>query len=179
MYEGDWEYAKSRLEGTVVSYNDRPVLVSSVGSDGVEINNFYNGESLGVVELGDLDFTPFKLGFVNHRGIATYLARVPKRDNWKQGMRENNVRALYGADSNTLAKRKIFDTIVGNFPSYEDACSGCAGASSIAWDRDWALSSDGEILYKYFGVVGKVEMGFPHFNPGKEYLVDRFEESKI
>src|SRR5687768_15024544 len=96
-YPGDPRYASTRLVGTVVLHNKEPVEVQGVYSSRAEAADAYHAinkplpdkvpknptwikniktSEHSIVSLEELDVTPFKLGYVNYKGVASYVVRV-------------------------------------------------------------------------------------------------------
>lgn len=179
MYkEDDWEYASTRLSGTVVRLKSGlPVNVHDVGRSGANITNYSNGGNERTVPLKDLNVKPVQLGFVNCGDEVSYLVRIPKRNDWRQGMRNNNTTTMYGCGKDGLTKSSIAKTIMGRYPTYALARAISEGGVTVAWHRHWALSGDGKLLYKAKGVVGSLLAGRPVLSPEYSYLSEYLEES--
>lgn len=173
MYGDDWEYAATRLHGTLVRLKDgSPVTVLDVeGCDEVVVRGITSRKN-STVRLDDLDCTPVPLGFVNNRNGATFLSRVPKRRDWRQGMRrENTSRIGYGETSSVGIKR----TIEGKYPRLSAAIK--RKSPLTAWHRHWAVSNTGQVFYKTRGVVGKVVDGAVQLDDKWFYLKEYLDES--
>lgn len=63
MYGDDWQYADSRLQGTIVRHDGKAVLVEGVGKKGAIISALRKDAEPKIVKLDDLDLSPVKLGF--------------------------------------------------------------------------------------------------------------------
>ena len=92
-------YAISRLEDTVVSLrgSDRPILIDGAFGEGnkfeyVSARDLIDGKSRDF-KVEEVNFVPKPLGFLNIPTPlgAVYLQRVPRRDDWRQGLRGRNM----------------------------------------------------------------------------------------
>ncbi|MNQ03991.1 hypothetical protein D3C85_166970 [compost metagenome] len=158
MYGDDYEYAGSRLTGTVVRLGDEPVLIGQVNMDGtVEASFLKDFGPITIVKLQELNLSPVSLGMCNVRGEANYLSRMPMRRDWKQGLRKNNFLSFGDVKPHLIGPRCLRDTIVCNYPSLAKCFELVKeGARSAAWCRDWAVSQQGDLIYKTLGIVGTI-----------------------
>lgn len=159
MYGDDWDYANSRLAGTVVRLDGEPVFVHSVGPGmrGVlsklsDLHNPFEADAKG------LDLIPVPLGMCNFKGQAHYLSRIPMRRDWKQGLRKEN----FGSATvhvQLIPPEVLRAVIVGEYPTLAECFLLCTKkkVTSAAWHRHWAITADNRILYKNEGPVGIVE----------------------
>ncbi len=119
-YGEDFAYAHEKLNGSVVKYNGLPVMVEQVRKDGeVLYSPLGHGQIMSLCTLKELDLTPFRLGYINLTGHATYCFRQPVRV-WKQGLREacligvtNNAREHISFDT------RFLDMLMGFYPPIE------------------------------------------------------------
>lgn len=96
MYD-DAQYANSRLTGTVVRNNNGvPVMVHECRGDGGDMQ--FNISDLIAekprkkwVESNTLNLRSMPLGYINIDNKAFYLSRIPRRDDWRQGLRDNQL----------------------------------------------------------------------------------------
>lgn len=166
MYGDDWDYANSRLAGTVVRLDGEPVFVHSInpGMVGVlaKLNDLYNSFE---ADAKALDLVPVPLGMCNFREQAHYLSRVPLRRDWKQGLRKENFHSET-VHVQLIPPEILRAVIVGEYPTLEECFAMMAKKKikSAAWHRHWAITSENELLYKNEGCVGIVE--------GKELILD-------
>lgn len=197
MYGKDYEYARTRLEGTIVrnAIDNEPLLVHAILNDGnckVRFLKDMEGETIfdgfwpgGYVRLSDLNLKPVPLGFVNSNGIASYLSRIPMRKDWKQGLRGANC----GSTNLRLDRIKAQDfrnCVLGDFPKFKTALEQVqnkpttrAGNKVIAFHRHWALAScQGKIFLYYKGtsIVGTVIDGQPVLDPSYTHLTEYLKE---
>lgn len=164
------EYAANRLSGCIVNtiYND-PVYVIGLSDEDDKFSCLRLKDSDVIALMNDeLDITPVSLGFVNLRYTVSYLARMPMREDWRQGLRSNNVVNLLGPRFSEIPKKRLYSTIVGSYPKLPSCLRFVAGDGwkMRAFHKHWAVNSAGQLWYKN-SVVGKVE--------GKELVLsDKF-----
>lgn len=164
MYANDdVRYALNRLLDTIIRYNGKAVLVTNVTfvspDQPLRVHAFYIVEEHGENEIKDFiskfDLTPVPLGFINfpEKKQASYLSRIPIREDWRQGLRQANSRTMWGQQ--WWGNQQIANTIENNFPTLEKARSYCKGEQTCAWTRDFAVDGGGHIYYRCEGVVGE------------------------
>jgi hypothetical protein len=165
MYGKDYEYASSRLENTIVRLGGEPVMVQRVDMDGVCMYNLLKdgGDAeFKRVEIDKLDLHPVPLGYVNKGAYCGFLTRIPKRHDWRQGLRKNNSMILRGANIsyNGIYGKPLHRCIVGSYPSYKVCVQKirAGGQHNIAWCRDFCLNHDGSVQYKGSFIVGRLDM---------------------
>lgn len=196
-YPGDMEYAATRLPDTVVLHKGVPVEVKVVITGGENLTGYYQHigrprparppqrpiwvhnivkDSNEIVSLDDIDPTPVPLGYVNYQGVASYIARVPRRGDYKQGMRYNNIRSISGLPAQRIPYSAIASTIVNEFPTFTLCVKTSRTCRSIAWHRDWAIDNTGLIHYQGEEVGGLIE-GRVALHRKKQYLQEALDES--
>lgn len=177
MYGKDHEYANSRLTETVVKLEDEPVYVYAVKRGMLvdyapirEINNIKK------CQVDDLDLKPVKLGYLNHVRGLNYLMRMPKRNDWRQGLRFGNFTGL-GFDVRHLRYEDLYDVIKGNYQSFEQAIKALKSKAvrGQAWSRDWAIVENDCLAYKG-RPVGALIDGKPVLTTENLYLREALEE---
>jgi hypothetical protein len=177
MYGKDYRYAMSRLEGTIVtlSKGNIPVIVNAIdGAGRCSITKIDDGLKT-VADLADLDLKPVKLGFVNYRGKAVFVARIPKRGDYRQGLRRENSTSFNGLGYPPTSA--MSNAIQNQYPSFDTAfkTSSKGDAYSCAWHRHWGIAGGSRLIYKGYGVVGSIhkDKSFTlngNFSHLKEYL---------
>lgn len=185
MYGKDYNYAATRISGTIVriAKDGEPVLVDNVYHNGIctvshigKINQDHKE-----VHLDELDLTPVKLGYINCAGQAAYLMRVPvRRGPNNQGLRAensmcNNGRRLFGLPMDALR-----NCILGRYPSFEKARVSSVGKRDeppkcIAFDRHWAVQGN-HLLYKNNLIVGRIENKKPVLDERYKHLRESLSE---
>lgn len=172
MYSNDnVAYAHGRLVGTIVRHQNRAVSVVDVRFIShdrplqVMASVILTGQ-LAVDDIDNFDLTPVKLGWVNNLNDLTsaYLTRAPVRQDWRQGFRPHTAREFLlnrpfngrkVADFDLMA---VANTIEGKYPSFAEIThkfkKNKLKGQSLAWCRDFSLTSLGEVVYKMYGKVG-------------------------
>lgn len=173
-YENDWEYASAKLGGSIVRYEGYPVWVIDVNDEGVSIDKIpSSGKSLRT-QLCDLDLTPITLGFINGNSTCSYVQRVPKRNDWKQGVRAANLIGLSGSSSQLNINSVDFvNTVLNKYPSIENCMEyiECGECDSRAFNRRFSL---GLLLKEGFSLFYK-EYKIGYLDPvrAKSYILDK------
>lgn len=217
------EEVKFRLEGTIVLYDGAPVLISRVNvpdaEDRKEIARVffyelpYRDKAL-VDKYGDripnpapvgketrkylsskkFDLAPFKMGYFNHGGEATFAARTPVRQN-RQGLSSNTctLTNIRGKRSETInfnmmvGSQGFVDMVAGKFPTFAEAGEmlGNKENSSVAVSRSFAFLIDHDLealLLMHKGIKcgiavrGQKALNLP---PKFHFLREEAEECRI
>jgi hypothetical protein len=164
MYD-EVNYAITRLPGTVVRLGKRPVTIMEISSTGLVVFCYLDGA--GKVEsckLNDLDINPVPLGYVNKPDNSYYAVRMPMRNDWKQGLRDVNIRTSDGAKIlNYVNWKHIAKTIQGEFTPYKGCLNMVQKGTAVkqAFGRNFALVQnelEPETPYLFFKGVKKVGM---------------------
>lgn len=161
------QHARDKISGSIVSFQGRPVFVSDIDSDGVASFSYVGSRRSGCAPYGELDLTPVLLGNINYSGGVVYAVRVPKRRDWRQGLRSNNffTDPVGGIPErrgpNILSSQGLVNTIQGIYPSMEFCMDsvGCGEAEGMAFSRNFSLYSyyEGEFdLHWKTKKVGKI-----------------------
>lgn len=142
MYD-DVDYARTRLNETIVM--DKEGKASYVHNLYVEDGimsaqcSVLGGDSK-MVKLEDLTLRGFKLGYLNKNGKALYLLRVPKRRDWRQGLRTNNVIGYISKRRCDVASTTIMEALEATYPSVKEASKMLLeGWTSVAISRHYAI----------------------------------------
>lgn len=188
MYGNDYTYANSRLNGTIVRRGDNPVVVTGIGRDGTVHYETVITRRERTCNLKELDVSSPELGMVNGRDGLLYLSRCPKRDDWRQGLRRNNIAILWGKHL-AIDNRLIYRAIRGRYPSFEGAIEqSMEEGISVAFHRHWAVKYSDRtkrinLLYKWYDVAGSVDIEGRdlELNDNERFqfshLVEAFEEA--
>ena len=173
MYE-DSEYANSRLASTVVRHGKELVWVYRVDDDlRCEITSIKSGRESRVA-LKALNLKPLPLGYINHRGVASFILRKPMRRDWRQGYRSNNTRSISGL---IFPVTKLEQPVNNLYPPLAECLRQLKGGSqSQAFSRCFAVGKGGSLLYKE-RVVGGVEGDIVVLDERYVYLTELLEES--
>ena len=168
-------YARSRLLDTIVLHKGEPVLVDVV-LDGSALFSRLGVGGTGTCPLSELDLSPIQLGYFNSEDSAHYLQRVPKRRDWRQGLRGNNV------NMPRWLNRGVVELCKGTYPSFEEACDLVeCGVESVAFSLKFAVSEGGRVVYKGSKFVGDIQQLLPgreaELRPQYEYLAEALKEA--
>lgn len=170
----DIPYAQQRLLGTIVRLGKEPIKIAAIDvNGGVMFNYLHNMEKPELCKLRDIDITPVPLGFVNFDGRAFYTSRIPKREDWKQGLRDNTLSVAVSWSDLRL-------TILGKFPSLREATLTLnkRRTHSIAFDRNWAITVDMKLKYKEWDVgefIDPIERRYK-LNDNCHWVMEALEE---
>lgn len=177
MYGNDWEYANSRLEGTIVRLGEEPVFVHRVGPEmKAEISTLENIYEPFIVNANELNLVPVPLGMCNFNKDICYLSRVPLRRDWRQGLRRENFISSIG-DHGAIPPDVLAAVIKGTYPTFKEAMERIAnGEGAVAWNRKWAITKGGHLIYKK-DAVGINKDGVLLLNKEFQYLAEALEEA--
>lgn len=145
MYD-DVDYARTRLNETIVMSTDGKAAY--IHNLYVEDNimsaqcSLVDGGDTKMIKLDDLTLRGFKLGYLNRNGKAIYIMRVPKRRDWRQGLRNNNVVGFVKQRRCNISNQTIMEALEATYPSLDKAISMLQeGWSSVALSRQYAIES--------------------------------------
>lgn len=183
MFNNDLSYARSRLSGTFLLPVDKSQFLKYVfdvvGEKGAETLDkaFMYVEDLSSTQadsitkttrITDYLFSVENIGYVNDSisGDALYVGRVPKRRDWRQGLRNSQLFCNFqgsmgtGVSEKFLRKntksvsnslRRVYDTLTSAIDRVEET-----GLSSTL-SQDFALSPDYKLFFKGISPVGKLD----------------------
>ena len=185
-YGNDFEYANSRLSGTVVRIKEKPVYVSHVLEDsGVAEGYFTLTNEPFECDLCELFLPPVPLGYVNTKEGCTFGQRIPTR-HYKQGLNGSN---FYGREFRPGYKNvDTARTILGLYPSPMEVAEYVLNGevSSKAFSRNFALAAGSKsslnLMFRS-QQVGKVTWNDEiknlnyHLSDKAMYLQEMLEES--
>jgi hypothetical protein len=178
-------YTQQRVVNTIVRRtNGKAVIPRAISkANGVIADEMSSGNQIQF-PYNELDLTPVPLGYVN-RGAkgAIYIVRTPKRNDWKQGARAENLRFLFSREGLKPQKKLIRDlddrlieveadpavpifrmpdpqqlanTIEGRFPSFDEAVALTRKNNEVAYNRNFSINLEGFIFHKGAHRIGKV-----------------------
>lgn len=184
MYSDDLDYARKRLNGTLVrKTGGSPFLVQDVLKEGNTTTCL--GTDLTVSEflsvpLDEIDLTPVPLGFANHGDKMSFFCRRPLRRDWKQGLSTGNM-VIYGDAKRDFNWDMLTNTILNKFPKLSEVVAHIkkGGTRSRAFSRDFGLSSnqgDVSLVYRKF-VVGRLDGNHLVLDRDKFFLEGHLRES--
>lgn len=161
MYGKDYDYAASRLIDSVVRLveSGEPVIVEDISvRTGETFVTRLRDNAYFSVALDDLDVKPVPLGWCNTRYGGTYLMRIPKRRDWKQGLRRGTCFSSKVRYDN-IPRADLAACILGKYPTITSLLAKLPRVV-VGWSRRWALCQD-ELYFTNLGCVGRVENGKP------------------
>jgi hypothetical protein len=177
MYNDNPEYARSRLEGTVIRTGlGEPVYVSSVepSDTGVSCNTIRLKDSyIESFPLDNLDLTPVPLGYLNKGTNALWVFRKPIRAS-KQGLSMNNCNIQ--TISREWPLKELHKTILGEYDPLSVLLPKISKGSlnTVGFDRHFAMGLT-TLLYKG-KEAGTVANGKFSLNRRYWYLTEYLEE---
>lgn len=170
-------YAKSRLDGTIISKDGYPILVSEVFGTDDNIMVLYTDihsdkdKSLKECTLDSCDINPVKLGYVNYRKNAVYVMRPPMRIDWRQGLRVRNLITSHNEYDRNIPQNVLARTIRNEYPTFENCLEKLSsGDTSIAYHRDFSINKNSILTYK-----GKIDIGNVNFDNGNISINQGFD----
>ena len=194
MYDKDFEYAGTRLDGTYVSLtNGTPIYIERVGANGIvdfvtlELAN----QKRKSCHLDDINCSPLTLGYANTPQGAYYLTRIPARK-YRQGLTGASVhiKCLGKNVSKAFSGDMLHNCVKGNYIPFKEILRKMTEnpakinpfyqevnvIASWAWSRRWAVRKTGDVEYRG-KVVGKISNGAVELSKAYQYLKEELEES--
>lgn len=180
----DRNYVNNRLSGTVVRVKDTndPVLFEIVGNNNQAIVGYIDDNMRKEqVPFSSIAAETPSLGYTNYDGSAYYLSRLPRRRDWRQGLRRENMVVMSGRQGKPYMFRDYIPLVVpiklrDKYPKYsecldrvEDYYTSCAFSPLFAIDKDMKL------LYKG-GEVGRDAKGVPTLAEGYFWLEETLRD---
>jgi hypothetical protein len=183
-----FDECQTRLNGTVILYKGEPVVVQQVEANGAEPCLLHlkflprsRDSATVLVTDEDLEYRRFNLGYVNLAGGATYAARWPIVEGYKQGLTCNNLKfTSIGGGQPAPNFQHIYvqpgfkDMLQGKYPTAEEAMERLLAQNeppiSVAFQPDFAIRRDqfrGDFLLDYRGQ--KVGFGKNKFSVPQDY----------
>ncbi len=184
MYSNNLRYTRLRLIDTVVRDKEAGRLVLVISIHRKERGSF----ELEVVGLGldaaddsycllidELDLSSPPLGNVNTRGSSFYVSRLPKRNDWRQGLRKENLVFIHRGrmhrfefKSLDILRIPVYD----KYPTYKESLK-----KGNAFSRTFSLDTDGSLWYKGRERVGKDVDGAPILDEKHQWLKEALEDA--
>lgn len=177
MYGDDWEYAGSRLNGSIVMFEGNPVHVRVVGPGMIaRVSHLEAIDEEKLVDASLFDLKPVRLGYCNLRGHASYLMRKPMRRDYKQGLRYENFLSIGAVNHTAINHKKLGEVILGKYVPYAACLKAIKDgrADSMAWCREWAITK--HYLMHKGREVGKCVEGRYELYPTNTHLKESLEE---
>jgi hypothetical protein len=157
----DFAYAHGRLVGTIVRYKGKPVMVNDMIGNKVFFTYLQTQTNDEALYSPHFDLTPVPLGYTNYGANSFYMARIPMRKDWKQGLRSTTTRCIITGMGNyegPLPFPEIHKAIVADMPSLEVAIHNvkALGNNSSAFNRSFAIDTALDIWHKGCRNIGKI-----------------------
>lgn len=167
------DYADSRLRETIVRHNGTPVYLFYVTNDMIaHVKSDLNSDETTPVHLDELELSAPRLGLVNLRGRVSYLSRKPLRNDYRQGVRPNQIVCLHNRCERTV--KRIMECIKGEYPTLQKALEMTIdGWSEVAISRELFIKKRRDVVEvhrSWKGKVGVVEKGSVVFDENKKHL---------
>lgn len=177
MYGKDWEYANSRLQGTIVRIGEEPVFVHVVQRNCkalvAKLKDIYTDFE---VDMNDLNVVPVPLGMCNFKNEVSYLQRIPMRRDWRQGLRRENF-CSNNIPHHMVPPEVLGGVIEGVYPTLKEALENVKKGISTAFHRHWAITKTSHLMYKR-DIVGVVDGDLFMLNRDYQYLAEALEEAR-
>lgn len=174
------DYARTRLIETIVMYKGRPVTVADVALNGDCTVRYLTDREYFVCQLGELDINPVPLGYLNTMKFATYLTRIPMRQDWRQGLRNRTMRHNHADAQDPPANKFLEACILGQYPSLGDCFSifrRRVATVSVAFSRNFAVLQNATLQYKGRWIVGDINpKGNYNLLPKFDWVRENLEE---
>lgn len=168
MYGKDINYAKTRLLNTVVQDKDgKPFTVNDINNGGVVLGSDINGHNI-ICNLDEVQLKEHKLGFVIMNGKAVYVMRKPLRNDWRQGLRPNNVIGVSEQGVVPVRFQQIMESLEGRYVKLEHVEQALRDVRSVPISRSFAINRNHQVLHGVSGVVGMYRAGKVAFTKGFE-----------
>ena len=174
-YNEEYEYANTRLSGSIVMLGNKPIVVTNVDGFGTVMSEELGTGEPVVCPLGDINVDPVPLGYLNKGSKCFYLARIPRRKDWRQGLRTRTL-AVLNADVLTISHKNLAKCISGKYPTLTRCIKALGRVDSIAFSRKFALNSRKELLYKEIVVGALLESGKFKLYTEYQYLYELLDK---
>ena len=180
VYEEDYSYADSRLRDTIVRWGGKAFYVLQIEGDGMIVgkylSNLNKDGSYEKVHVSELDVSSPPLGYVNSGDYACYVVRIPRRDDWRQGLRTRSLKSLTGRTMTSIRLTTLHHTIEDTYPTFKKALKKVGSKHSVAWHRHWAVGH-GVLYYRDLGVVGEIVEDKPTLYDHYDFLEGELEDA--
>lgn len=188
MYD-DAQYANSRLVGTIVREggSGMPVMVHECEGlpdgniDVVTTDITKEKPRKKRIKLHDLNISSMPLGYINVGVNCYYVSRIPRRDDWRQGLRDNQLTTRGHIRIKNCGK-ELVDMLQKKYPSFEECVKlvkeGEVNAKAFCrvFAVSYTLIRGGNPVLLYKGQsVGEVVDGKPDLKHNYIHLKERLE----
>lgn len=181
------DYARSRLVGTCIKHMGTLVKVEDITEEGLAILRGVVTDGTTTHLFTELDVSPLKLGYTNKGNSAYYIMRMPKRNDWKQGTRFEQLFTLSSqgqVPNRSITYKDLAIPALNTYPKLKACFSTIAAGKRErqAFARDFCLSqaSSSEVLVEYKGNISIGTFDGVKFHLIKEYqyLKERLEPNE-
>lgn len=179
-YGRDTEYARKRLENTVVYSSKKKDLVFIHGvhedpSPKVFFSGVLVSEPTKAAEFTteDIDLEPIPLGYVylSRKQRACFLSRIPMRTAYRQGLATSCLHLSGSSSKSDLDLKDLMMAAFDSYPTLASAKKAVTKCASMPFSRHFALTTEGKVLYRGQAVVGKLNAaGHPVLESNYGYL---------
>ena len=172
MYNKDYRQAHKRLHDTYVMIFNTWVRVEHVCSDtGKCVVKVLNTGKQQACHIDALRLTTPPLGYTTYKGVPMYIMRKPMREDWRQGIRRNNLFVVQMNGVTAEFNDTVLECMLMNYKTHS--------SKSIEWDggdlvlnRQFAIEKGGWVYYKT-NLVGTVSTnGTIKLHDGYAHLQD-------
>jgi len=179
MYSDNIPYARQRLENTIVMYKGEPITILGIEDNAKVVFYYLKDEQPGAAHLDKLDLVgQNKLGYVNYGASSYHVVRKPMRNDWRQGIRMGNLAFSGDEGFHRIPYKEFRDTILGVYPPFATAKALIKGGQQkVAFSRNFAINSAGQLLYKdrivgTYDILAKLEGKFNYLTESLNDLLE-------
>lgn len=182
------EYAKQRLNETILMYKGKAALVQNVVRKAEEDGEWLRVDARYILEdkkfsdkLEAFDYVPVEIGNVNVTGLdglpdVEYWARTPIRNDWRQGTRQHNCVCLHGKNR-LWSLYSVAKSIENKFPSLQECIEGTKAGGEMAWCHEFSINNKRELFYGAIGKIGNYDNDNYLLDNGKQWVEEALKES--
>ena len=161
------EYVRGRLTGTYVTHTKMglchidEVTTRNGGSYHLHGSRLSDDEVFSGVPIGEFNLSSPTLGYSSDEGSAVFVSRLPLREDWKQGLRGNNL-VISQKGSMTRPRHNLKSLLKGcilrNYPCFYEAVESVEDIyESRPFCSQFAVHSSGEVWYKEKTPIGTLD----------------------
>jgi len=172
MYNQDYRQASKRLNDTYVMLSDEWVkfeFICNVTGKCV-VKALSTGKQKSC-HLNELRLTTPPLGYTTYKGVPMYIMRKPMREDWRQGLRRNNLFVVQLNGDNVEFNDTVLECMLVNYKTHS--------AKSVEWDgndlvlsRQVVIEKGGIVYYKTYPVGSVQPNGTIKLHYGYSHLKD-------
>jgi hypothetical protein len=160
-FDEDYRYAYTRVSDTFVYDTEKQELALVVGAENRYQNLVvrYCNKDCEEAAWDRFSFTPPQLGMINLDQSAFFVERVPKRRDWRQGLRSSQFRTFPSYSHNWLYSswKYVNQTLKEGFSSLETAIEELEEFASVrAISRYFSIDDSFRLKYRGTILVGQI-----------------------